>query len=553
MKRTYFVLFLIILGVNSFAQNISETKTIPSTYDRSSLTVLILDFGSENHFEGVKESFSKLAFGDKYYRNDIGISVLKPNFTRAEFSVKPNELIANLLKEQRVAEQIIAHWYSMKDDGSMSLELVHERGMFNATDASYLQAQSTKRGNTALMDYGTRLINLSYILVLDYKDIKTMAEAKIKDMRGWKADVNGYLFKLDYNEEIQNAFYDNWIDETDAPEAKVDKKGKIQQISVPISFITKVSQPTTSSQAEGTTQIGKFVKQKSEKILLEELVQKSYDEVLYFLEKGYEEFRVKTTVYQARPIRAKIGKKEGLKTDYRFFAYEYVYNEKKNTVEPKFRGVIRATSNIVDNRKVASGDMGTTKFYQTAGRRIRAGYLLQQRNDFGASLLVGYENGEVGGVYGRVDLRLGRFIGMKATYLYGEIGFQSKEYINVEWTDENSAPGSASGKATFIRYGAGIAKGFHFARNFELAPYVGAGLETAKYKDEDEDLSSLYFRVGANLALNLKHNIQLVGGAGVYSFISKASYGDFELEESWTDLFENREGVSAMVGIRIQF
>ena len=248
-----------ILGVNSFAQNISETKTIPSTYDRSSLTVLILDFGSENHFEGVKESFSKLAFGDKYYRNDIGISVLKPNFTRAEFSVKPNELIANLLKEQRVAEQIIAHWYSMKDDGSMSLELVHERGMFNATDASYLQAQSTKRGNTALMDYGTRLINLSYILVLDYKDIKTMAEAKIKDMRGWKADVNGYLFKLDYNEEIQNAFYDNWIDETDAPEAKEEKKGKVQQITMPISFVTKVSQPTTSSQAEGTTQIGKFV------------------------------------------------------------------------------------------------------------------------------------------------------------------------------------------------------------------------------------------------------------------------------------------------------
>ena len=542
-----------ILGVNSFAQNISETKTIPSTYDRSSLTVLILDFGSENHFDGVKESFSKLAFGDKYYRNDIGISVLKPNFTRAEFSVKPNELIANLLKEQRVAEQIIAHWYSMKDDGSMSLELVHERGMFNATDASYLQAQSTKRGNTALMDYGTRLINLSYILVLDYKDIKTMAEAKIKDMRGWKADVNGYLFKLDYNEEIQNAFYDSWIDETDAPEVKEEKKGKVQQITVPISFVTKVSQPTTSSQAEGTTQLGKFVKQKSEKILLEELVQKSYDEVLYFLEKGYEEFRVKTTVYQVRPIRAKIGKKEGLKTDYRFFAYEYVYNEKKNTVEPKFRGVIRATSNIVDNRKVASGDMGTTKFYQTAGRRIRAGYLLQQRNDFGASLLVGYENGEVGGVYGRVDLRLGRFIGMKATYLYVEGGFQSKDYGTISWTDENGVSGTASESATFLRYGAGIAKGFHFARNFELAPYVGAGLETAKYSDLDEDLSSLYFRVGANLALNLKHNIQLVGGAGVYSFISKASYGDFELEESWSDLFENREGVSAMVGIRIQF
>src|SRR5690606_8729527 len=134
-------------------------------------------------------------------------------------------------------------------------------------------------------------------------------------------------------------------------------------------------QPTTSSQAEGTTQLGKFIKQKSEEVLLTELVQKSYDEVLYSLEKGYEEFRVKTTVHQTRPIRAKIGKKEGIKTDYRFFAYEYVYNEKKNTVEPRFRGVIRATSNIIDNRRVASGDMATTKFYQTAGRKIRAGYL----------------------------------------------------------------------------------------------------------------------------------------------------------------------------------
>ncbi|MBN1989833.1 MAG: hypothetical protein JW783_10585 [Bacteroidales bacterium] len=553
MRRFYFILFFTILGIQAFAQNISETNTIPSTYDRSSITVLLLDFGSERHFEGVKEAYTKLAFGDKYYRNDIGVNVIRPNFSRAEFSVKPNELVASLLKEQKVAEQVIAHWFSMKEDGAMSLELVHERGMFNATDAAYLQAQSTKRGNTALMDYGTRLINLSYILVLDYKDIKTMAEAKVKDMRGWKADVNGYLFKIDYNEEIQNAFYDSWVDESDTPESKADKKSRIQQITVPLSYVTKVSQPTTSSQAEGTTQLGKFIKQKSEEVLLTELVQKSYDEVLYSLEKGYEEFRVKTTVHQTRPIRAKIGKKEGIKTDYRFFAYEYVYNEKKNTVEPKFRGVIRATSNIIDNRRVASGDMATTKFYQTAGRKIRAGYLLQQRNDFGASLILGYENGEVGGIYGRVDLRLGRFIGMKSTYLYGEIGFQSKDYGTISWIDENSISGSASGKATFLRYGAGIAKGFHFARNFELAPYVGAGLETAKYKDEDEDLSSLYIRAGANLALNLKHNFQIVGGAGVYSFISKASYGDFELEESWSDLFENRKGVSAMIGIRFQF
>ncbi len=45
-----------------------------------------------------------------------------------------------------------------------------------------------------------------------------MAEAKVKDMRGWQAGYQAYLYKIDYNEEIQNKIYDNWIYDDDTPQ-----------------------------------------------------------------------------------------------------------------------------------------------------------------------------------------------------------------------------------------------------------------------------------------------------------------------------------------------
>jgi len=55
------------------------------------------------------------------------------------------------------------------------------------------------------------------------------------------------------------------------------------------------------------------------------------------------------------------------------------------------------------------------------------------------------------------------------------------------------------------------------------------------------------------LALNLRHNIQLMGGIGSYSFIGNAQNGDTDTETSWTDIFDGREGASAMFGLKIMF
>ncbi len=534
----FFLAFLSFMGLT--AQDVKEK--VPSTYDRSSLTILYVDFGSENHWQTAKLKIDSLVYSDKYDNNNIDFMFIKPSFSRTDAGYKIQEALLNELKSANVGRKIISKWYNRQSDGTMDMELVHQRGRFTATDADFLRAQTSKRGNAALEEFGNRLINLSYILVIDISNIKTMTEAGYKGQKGWQANANGYLYKMEFTEKIRDAFYETWVYDDDSPEVKAQKNQAFSSLEFPIVAVTQKSVSISASQSEADKGVSLFIKQKSTDQLMQELVQKSYDETIYRIEMEVEDFKVKTSLFATRPLRAKIGLKEGLKTDYRFFAYEYVYNSKTGKAEPVRRGVIRAESKskIVDNRKVATGDMETSKFYQVAGRKLEAGYTLQQQNDFGIEVTLGPEMGSVGGFYGRADLRTGRFVGIKALYVYGEGGLDSDKYFGETYA--------------MLRYGAGIAKGMQLMRNMELRPYIGIGLESTTIESFSSDaISALYFRGGANLALNLSHRFQVLGGIGLYQFIGEATDSDSNsIGYTWDDLFQ-RSGTSVLFGIKLGF
>ena len=64
-------------------------------------------------------------------------------------------------------------------------------------------------------------------------------------------------------------------------------------------------------------------------------------------------FRVKAMISGVKPIAAKIGKKEGLKFDQRYFVYEN--REKRNgDVTSKRIGVVKSMK-VVDNRNITTG------------------------------------------------------------------------------------------------------------------------------------------------------------------------------------------------------
>ena len=553
----FFLSFLFVVGANS--QNVKQTFKVPSTYDRSSITVVLLDFPDANHSAALREKIANVAFADKYYNNNLSYFALNAPFGRFDLTIKAADLIKKAIDDKKMANEIVSKWYGRTSDGSMSLGLIHDRGMFNANDDALLLAKTTKRGNAELEDYGNRLINRSYILVIDFQNLMTAAEAKIAGTRGWQSTVVSYLYKIDYSADIQNKVYDAWIYDDDTPQVKADKKTKFEMIQFPVSFVASSAAAVSAQQLINRSDFLKVLDpDKSEDQLLMQLVQKAYDENLYSLDRKYEDFRVKTTITKTSPITAKIGKKEGIKTDFRFFAYEYVYNEGTKSTSQKLRGVIRSTPNIVDNRQVSTGKSGTSQFYQTAGQQLETGYLLQQRNDIGGELSLGYEVGNIGGAYGRLDIRLGRFVGIPSFFVYLEGGVESKDY---------PISGTNYKGISFVHYGLGLAKGLMLTRNLELRPYVGAGLENASHKDfkgmtnwnigENFDgLKCLYGKGGANLAFNIQHNIQFVGGIGYYLFMGKPQNGNGKESvnfDKWDNLFEKRNGPSILAGFKFGF
>ncbi|HOR04808.1 MAG TPA: hypothetical protein PLG54_04750, partial [Bacteroidales bacterium] len=111
---------------------------------------------------------------------------------------------------------------------------------------------------------------------------------------------------------------------------------------------------------------------------------------------------------------------------------------------------------------------------------------------------------------------------------------------------------------TFIHYGVGLAQGLMLMRNMELRPYIGIGLESASSDEIDKadkgNLSTLFLKFGGNLAINLRHNIQLTGGINYYALIGNASNKDnSDLGIKWDEIFQDRKGLSGLVGLKIMF
>ena len=549
MKRQYLlVAFLLAFLPSSFGQN--KATAIPSTYDRSSLTLIHI-----NNIESkVKEQFLNVKVPDKYFENKIDLKSIQLSQNTGDKNFDPNS-ITEILNREKTGAKIISYWYSRQGDGTMSADRFLERGMYNATDADVLKAKGTKRGVEAIKDYGDKLISNSFAVVLDYYALREINEG---NSRGWYSDVKLYLFKVVFDDATQAKLYNEcWIYTDDSPEVKIKKKTAFDQMNFRMEYVSQASSPVSEQDfinpPANTTTL-------TQDQLLEGVLQTGLDNCLNKVENNVEAMKVKASIYQTNPPRAKIGEKEGLKVDQLYFAYEYVYKEKTNSTKAVRRGELRA-KNVVNNSGIASGSSAMSTFYQVAAGHLHTGFTLQQHNELGIGVYFGSEFGNMGGLSARIEKRTG---GIPAMYVFIEGSMQNKIYYSMP--DKQNYLLSSQ-KVYFIRGDLGVAKGIRLIRTLELAPYVSIGYEAAKSNDwknnaqfNGDMLGSLYWKYGANLSLNLRYNIQLVGGVGGYLFLyaedskgeitiggQKANYDYFFRDRAWGEAF------STYAGVRVQF
>ncbi len=548
------IVILAIAGIISFQTNAQQTGSpFQAEYSRPSVTFFITSYSGDQQSVKALNSAKKISFSDKYFNHNLaGIEIPMTSGFKGKTHAEKKKILKHYLEDNRIGNKMVAKWFNRQENGMFNLDYVHECGMYDASDQDVLMSTAAKRGEAVLKDAGQNLVNRTYVLIISPKEFTSFDD---ETSHGWRSQFDAFLFKLDFDDEDVSRFYEIWPYEDDPEDVKDFKIAAFDTLQFNFRYVYgKPGMMSSSMEIYALTS-----NPKSSNQLFDEMVEDMYTDLMFAIDKDLEAFRVKVNVSGTHPIRAKIGKKEGLKTDQRYFVYEFVWDDYAGEAVEKRKGVVRAKSKIADNRNVATGKSPESQFYQIYGGTIRQGMVLQQRNDFGISLLAGYGFGGISGFEAGLWIRTGFFTRVPALYVIGDIGFDNGDYVppDLDTTGYN-----------FFRFSVGLAKGIRFGRIFELSPLVAWGQETTK-DDTYSTIKTNYVKGGGMLGINITPALYVFGQVNYFapfgnvltkkddgSSSSSSNNEDDELETmdyTWTDQYEDREGVTMMFGIRFEF
>jgi len=573
MKRL--VLSLILL-VSCLAFAGAQTVTERKKYERVSLTVIYIDDPSPdaNYTGSISQSVRSFMeqtrlVGPKY--NDHTLSTRFVNIDIENYTSENRLMIGNAreagqildyINRSDLSRQIVAKWFERRPDGMLSMDLIGQRGLYNASDNDYLTASASQRSFASLKDQGEKLLKLSYLLFVNFSDIK-YHEGKEAGTGDYSGLARGYLYKLDWNDSISANFYENlWIGEGDTGDVKEEKRKRFDTTTFPFVFVrnvnTSVAQPMVSL----------IPNKKPDPEKRTALFNNLYENLMIELDTRVPDFQVRQNLISSKPIGATIGTKEGLYVDQRFFVYENVQKRNQELLK-KRRAVIRA-KRVADNEKVTVGTTVPSTFYQVAGGKIdHFGMFMEQKNDKGLTITPAVASGPMGGSNLTLTYNLSRSLSktMKIKTIptginfFLDLGLDQGDYLA-------NIPGyysSEDGESFFfIRGSVGFNKDFYFLKNFHFTPRIGYGLEytsifaSGTNETYPEGLSAMgdHLLAGGSLSMNLLHNFQLTGGLNYYFSVGNLwlTSGSANLPTPgyrWSYVFPGRQGLTAFAGINI--
>lgn len=545
-------------------------------YARRSISLV----GVDNNLNATYQGYLKTAWqgymkgvGDRYDYNPLLNPFIQPLDTG-------RQALSQALSTADIPEELIAYWWDRQPDGSFKLDRVADRGLYDATDQDVNLASQGVRGLDAVRDQGERLIGNSMVVVFSFKDVQTYQEIYdaqdqrkrelarsngttfepvSRSYRGFKGIVDINILQLDYSAQVQDDFYGKlWINADDDPLTKTKRQAEFEAYPFALkpykSMSAKVEGRETikeksSSQDEGTLSglIGTLANTgpKTMESLFAEMVNDAKTKAMGMLKR---EFAVATALVNTKPLQAKIGMKEGLHIDTRYFVYEY--REVNGERVKKRVGVVRADKNIADNRRRARGNTKPSTFYKITGKRLDPGMLMEEHDDIGFEVHgFGGDFFEIGGGGIRAGYNISKFFqGSFPTqfYITGMLEFEGGEY---------NSPFFVTDEFSFSRFGFGVRKDHY------LIPFVrvGAGLDignevASPEGNDDVDYNAWFGSPRVEFGIHVWHNVQLVATANYYVWVSSVKdQDDREITDSWTDVFPGRNGASISFGVKADF
>lgn len=313
-------------------------------------------------------------------------------------------IIDKYFKTNKIANSLVAKWYGRDTDGSFNMKLIGDRGYYNASEMEMNIAKGSATGCASVRDAGEELINKTFVVVnkLHFMSNEIIAK-KIKDAlvesasemtgiaktlalkgadklyqktkEGYSVWTTSYLYKLKWNDSIQNTFYDEyWISKDNIDEAK-----KLAFDNTDLFELEYVGKERAKSLVTFSLK-----ETRSEEEVLALSTVRNIDRVYAKLQKKYDVFKTRTPLYSGSPITAKIGMKEGLEGGEKFEVFEQVLNSKTGLTEYVSKGRITVDKKSVWDNRTAIGEAAeaedpknsVTKF--KGGKNFYSGMLIRQ-------------------------------------------------------------------------------------------------------------------------------------------------------------------------------
>lgn len=402
-------IFALILGASFSAANAQKLNDETMNYRRSSLYSLMVNHTDQQFANEIKEAFLQIPTPDKFNNHDLSVKVLNLN-TKLEGakSDKENMVITDFLNNNKVASRMVARWFNRDFyTGECNMELVKERGLYNATEFDRQLASHSARGMAMLQDAGEDLIGNTFVVVNDIRYIDKSKGSKVagsifrilgaaasvvtgsdsfndmgknlgdiaESLKGFSVKINSFLYRLDWNQDQANLFYrEQYGVGNDAT-----KKANFENArsNYRLKYIGKV-------ESKGGTTSFLGIKEDEPIMMVRKACQRAIDENVVDLQRSYEEFRTKTPLVSVEPLTAYIGKKEGVTEKSRYEVLEVVEMEDGTHKYKKVGEVEPIPGQIWDNRFMAKeegavgGTLEKTTFRSVSGKNFTRGMLLRE-------------------------------------------------------------------------------------------------------------------------------------------------------------------------------
>ncbi len=382
------------------ATAVSAQESDEMKYRRSSLYSILINHTEQKFASEIKEAFLQMPIPEKYNDHDLSVKVveLDKKLKNAK-SDDENVLITEFLQENNVASRVVGKWFNRDIyTGACDMELVKERGLYNASAFDKIMAEKSIRSQALILDAGEDLIENTFVLVNDIRYIdksKTSAvfggilrvagafagidlgdaADLIESIKGFKVRINTFLYKLVWDEETAATFYKEQY-------SSGDDKTKYTNFEEGRGNYKLIYVGKHENAGNNTSFAG--INEDQPVLMVRKACQRALDENIVGLQQEFEEFRTKSPILSSAPITASVGLKEGVSKDSKFEVLEVVEDE-TGSHEYKRVAIIKPRKNLIwDNRYMAAEEgaenamLGHTTFEKVSGGEILPGMLIRE-------------------------------------------------------------------------------------------------------------------------------------------------------------------------------